>query len=336
MKEEVSRGPRIGWIDRAKGIAIVLVVLGHVLGGGTARGWFGDGHAARLVYQYIYLFHMPLFFLISGMLSIDSMRARPGLTAMSRVRGIAWPYFLWGFIAMAIVPFVAQFMSAAHVDSFAISLWKLLTGQTSWFLWTLFVMEILILPVARMPLPLLLACSLLALAISGQYTPFGVFTPVVINMPFFLLGCLVAKPIKAVQPSASPARSAGLAIFGIVLFATLALFMAVTAPSEVLYLFGGVVGSAAVMAFALAVRAEWLQRWLQSLGLASLAIFLVHPFFQGATRELLVDLGGLNPRHAFLCIVLASIAGPWLVWHIAERLGAGWLFRFPSSREVVR
>lgn len=45
---------RLEWIDIAKCLAIILVVLGHATG-------------ASIVGKYIYSFHMPLFFIISGM-----------------------------------------------------------------------------------------------------------------------------------------------------------------------------------------------------------------------------------------------------------------------------
>nr|WP_318660135.1 acyltransferase family protein [uncultured Treponema sp.] len=44
---------RIGWIDIAKGIAIISVILGHSVG----KGPFGI---------FIYSFHIPLFFVLSG------------------------------------------------------------------------------------------------------------------------------------------------------------------------------------------------------------------------------------------------------------------------------
>lgn len=46
---------RIGWIDIAKGITILLVIVGHTLIG-------------YKVNDYIYAFHMPLFFICSGLL----------------------------------------------------------------------------------------------------------------------------------------------------------------------------------------------------------------------------------------------------------------------------
>lgn len=47
----------INWINALKGIGIILVVLGHLL----AKDY-------PFVTPYIYMFHMPLFFFISGYL----------------------------------------------------------------------------------------------------------------------------------------------------------------------------------------------------------------------------------------------------------------------------
>lgn len=47
---------RLDWVDVARGIGIIAVVVGHV----WTRGPLRDA---------MYSFHMPLFFLLSGMLS---------------------------------------------------------------------------------------------------------------------------------------------------------------------------------------------------------------------------------------------------------------------------
>lgn len=52
----MEQNRRIEWIDSLKGFAIILVVLGHNTGGENAA------------YRFLYTFHMPLFFLISGFL----------------------------------------------------------------------------------------------------------------------------------------------------------------------------------------------------------------------------------------------------------------------------
>lgn len=330
---DTTSSERIAWIDAARGIGITLVVFAHVLGGGNARGWFGDGVAARAIYDYIYLFHMPLFFFISGVVGIDSMRSRPLATIGSRVRGIAWPYLLWGLIGVLMLPLISRFMLAAPSADISSGLWRLFTGETSWFLWTLFMLEMLILPAARAPLPLLLASSFLVYAISAKYGVFGYFTMVARNAPFFVLGCLCSRSVRELRFATGWHESVGLMTLGLLLFAGLALIMSATGSSESLYLLGGVVGSAATIAWTLAIRSKFAQRTLQSLGLASLSIFLLHPYFQGATRELTVTFGHMDLYFAFPLIGLAALGGPWLTWALSQKYGFTWLFRLPQYRK---
>ena len=51
----INNRNRIAWVDVAKGIGIILVMLGHMV----------DGHG--LIGQWIWSFHMPLFFFLSGL-----------------------------------------------------------------------------------------------------------------------------------------------------------------------------------------------------------------------------------------------------------------------------
>ena len=63
----VASGGRIDWVDYAKGICIVMVVMMHsVLGVEQAAGETGFMHAFVMFAQP---FRMPDFFLISGLFS---------------------------------------------------------------------------------------------------------------------------------------------------------------------------------------------------------------------------------------------------------------------------
>ncbi len=77
-------GQRIGFVDYAKAIGITLVVVGHA----NAYNSFCK--------EWIYAFHMPLFFLLSGML----LRPTADLKAFAIKKGrrIIVPYFVWGLI----------------------------------------------------------------------------------------------------------------------------------------------------------------------------------------------------------------------------------------------
>ncbi|QFI69324.1 acyltransferase family protein [Sinorhizobium alkalisoli] len=70
------------WLDVAKGVGIVLVVLAHVL---THSKW----HLAPEVFFTISLFYMPFFFVISGYLFTASDRQA---LLSKRVRGLMVPY----------------------------------------------------------------------------------------------------------------------------------------------------------------------------------------------------------------------------------------------------
>ena len=60
---------RIEWLDSLKGFAIFLVVVGHVVLGYIKADIFPQFYnELQYIYDIIYSFHMPLFFLISGYL----------------------------------------------------------------------------------------------------------------------------------------------------------------------------------------------------------------------------------------------------------------------------
>lgn len=61
--KEASKGSRMPFFDNLKGILIILVVLGHFLSGATSAGIL----PAWRLFDFIYLFHMPLFIFASGL-----------------------------------------------------------------------------------------------------------------------------------------------------------------------------------------------------------------------------------------------------------------------------
>ena len=81
---------RLDYVDVAKGIGIILVVLGHCLV--FAGCW------SSTLFRYIYAFHMPFWFTISGYLY---KRKDPSS-------------FIIGKVATLLVPFVAYFSLNNH------------------------------------------------------------------------------------------------------------------------------------------------------------------------------------------------------------------------------
>ena len=77
----MSGSKRIEWIDVAKGVGIVLVSFGHLRNGDGESVWLP---ALDAPIDAIYLFHMPLFFLLGGSRSVGGAGSRRSWCARPR------------------------------------------------------------------------------------------------------------------------------------------------------------------------------------------------------------------------------------------------------------
>lgn len=315
---------RLVWADAARGFAIILVVFGHVLGGAMSRQWIDPNSSFRYVYTYIYLFHMPLFFMISGFFFIQAIDRGPVYLFVSRTESIAWPYLLWDFvIRTAILPFVSAFVSHPPADvGWYDRLLDALMGQPSWFLWTLYVMQILLVPLMRTPITILFLCSLILFGIAGSWH-IGTFSAVIDHLPFFLFGALTQPYLVRLRMMNSLAALSA-ATFGFALLA-FALLLGWTSIRPI-WLLCGIVGSLASICLIQNCNNR-INRLLSVVGMASLAIYILHPYFQRAASEIELRIFGPSPYLQLAIPTICGVCGPLLVWLSAERFGFRWLFR---------
>lgn len=84
MRVEQSRIERLSWLDILKGIGIILVVIGHIYSNRTVSNW-------------LYSFHMPLFFLAAGWV----YKEKTVITDIKRrIQTIVVPYFSFGLLVL--------------------------------------------------------------------------------------------------------------------------------------------------------------------------------------------------------------------------------------------
>jgi fucose 4-O-acetylase-like acetyltransferase len=137
-----QEGSRLGYVDALRGFAIVLVVLGHALQYTLAAP---DEDA---LYRLIYSFHMPLFMFLSGFVHSGAKRSA---TAELRLKSRA---LLLPFVAWLPVTFIwMQFGPDAPTPS--IFLARVIASPDAgglWFLWVLFLINLLVLA-GRVVLP---------------------------------------------------------------------------------------------------------------------------------------------------------------------------------------
>lgn len=99
----MSVAQRDAGIDRAKGLLILLVVLGHMAGG--VRFTLGESGFAVLDQTYIgiNLFHMAAFFFLAGFCRARNTRGRTlGAFVAGKARRLLVPYVFWGVASAAV------------------------------------------------------------------------------------------------------------------------------------------------------------------------------------------------------------------------------------------
>jgi len=132
---------RFNEIDICKGIGIILVVLGHALKQTGSHSLF-----ATIPLAFIYSFHMPLFFMLSGFLSVKLLDLDGGPLSPDRRR------YLGGRAVRLLIPYTVMsliylplklFMNSYAIKAYELKdSWRILIGDSPntamWFLFILF------------------------------------------------------------------------------------------------------------------------------------------------------------------------------------------------------
>lgn len=299
--------------DRAKGLLIVLVVLGHAIEvvGGTK--------SLHLLYEGIFLFHMPAFLLLSGAL----LTRRPPRDELRIVLRRLGPAYLLG-LALALAVSLAPLATADF---------RLLPPP--WTLWFLLSLATLRLVASLTTAPQFAALAVLAAALAAL-----VALPDELSLhrsaalaPFFAVGLLLgAQRLERRLHALGPLGTIGLLGGGLALGALL--INGLGLPQGALYwrdpladgafgLVGSLVLSAALMTAALAASIGALgviaqigrAQPLEQLGAASLVIYLGHAPILALAKPLLregrpewLPLGG-----ALLLLTLVGVLLPLLL-----------------------
>jgi len=119
---------RIPWIDICKGIGIILVVIGHSSIPETLR-------------KYIFSFHMPLFFFISGFLFNRTKYHTLGSFVLNKIRTILLPYIYFS-IAIVIFYYLMNRITIAQGLKSILLGYGGYEGIALWFLISLFITEL--------------------------------------------------------------------------------------------------------------------------------------------------------------------------------------------------
>ncbi|MCJ2090438.1 acyltransferase family protein [Methylobacterium sp. E-005] len=316
---------RLAWVDIAKGICILLVVMMHsVTGTGDAMG--GEGFLHPVV-AFAKPFRIPDFFLLSGLFMGRVIDRDWRLFSDRRVVHFAYFYLLWLVIQSAarygkIVGDGGPAAFAAHLAHALIEPYSSL-----WFIYLLAVFSVVTKALRRVPGVVLLAAAAL-LQIADIRSDSTLIEEFCARYVFFVAGYLFAARIFPLADMAR--RHVGPALGGLALWAVLEGWLALTPAGNTAHptlaslpLVSLALGAAG--ALAIVVAAALIGRTggpaadaIRACGRRSIVIYLAFSLPMAATREILIRTGiiadiGAVSLIVMVVAVLVPLALEWLV-----------------------
>jgi uncharacterized membrane protein YcfT len=320
---------RIDWVDYAKGICIIMVVMMHsVLGVELAAGQTGFMHA---LVAFAKPFRMPDFFLISG-LFLPLVIDRDWRTYLDRkVVHFAYFYVLWVTIQFGFkAPAFAADAGWGHTGYLYLESFIEPFG-TLWFIYLLPVFFVVIKLTRGLPPPLIWGAAAL-LEAAHIVTGWTVIDEFCARFVYIYSGYLFAELVFALSDRAR-ARSwralAGLALWAIVNGGLVALGYS---EWPLVSLALGLAGACAIItAGTLLARMHWMN-FLRFCGAHSIVIYLAFFLPMAATRTLLLKTG-LIPDIGTISLIVTGVGvvGALVIWKAALALRANFLFERPAA-----
>ncbi|MBC7583576.1 acyltransferase family protein [Tardiphaga sp. vice154] len=324
----LSGSERIDWVDYAKGICIVMVVMMHsVLRVELAAGQTGYMHG---LVEFAKPFRMPDFFLISG-LFLARVIDRDWRTYLDRkVVHFVYFYALWVTIQFA---FKAPGLAAEHGGWGGVAALYLQSYiepfGTLWFIYMLPVFFMLTKALRRVP-PWLVWGVAALLETAHIVTGWTMIDEFCSRFVYFYSGYLFATQVFALSDRARAKPVQALA--GLVAWALVngALVHAGISGWPVVSLALGFAGAVAIIvAGTLLAKMQWLQL-LRFCGEHSIVIYLAFFLPMATARVLLLKFASLDIGTIALLVTLSGIIGALIIWRLALLVGATFLFERPE------
>ena len=320
---------RIDWVDYAKGICIVMVVMMHsVLGVELAAGQTGFIHP---LVAFAKPFRMPDFFLISG-LFLSVVIDRDWRTYLDRkVVHFAYFYVLWvtiqfgfkapGFAAETGWPHVGFMYLESFIEPFG----------TLWFIYLLPVFFVVAKVTRRMP-PLMIWGVAALLEMAHIATGWTVIDEFGARFVYFYSGYLFAHHVFALSDRARAWPA--LALAGLAAWALINGGLVVSGFSEwpLISLVLGLAGACAIVTMGTMLARAHRLNFLRTCGEHSIVIYLAFFLPMAATRTLLLRAGPIHDIGTIsLVVTIVGVVGALLLWRVAPAVGANFLFERPAT-----
>jgi fucose 4-O-acetylase-like acetyltransferase len=325
-------------LDIAKGIAILLVVLGHSLNGLLVSGFFPATLAWPVLALFMLsLFNVPLFFAVSGHLAAGKHRTA-GATLARLLQKLVYPYLLWSVVAGLVLAWLGRF-SATYPSLPALYQILWIPFSPYGFLYSLIFCHLGFLLIRRRSTPFKLVLAALVFLAPQFFVARLTAAHLLIvaetahGFLYFVLGAVSVAQVKQFGRWMAISATMLFILFAIVFYQS-QLSGAIAGPAA---LPAGIAGIVTILAWsqmlsrmleesggtAVARLGAWFGTGLAFCGRYSMGIFVLHIFFTGGVRIALRQLDFVPSLPAglatFVEIAAAGTAGVLLP------LGINWL-----------
>ncbi|QQV78070.1 acyltransferase [Sphingomonas aliaeris] len=313
---------RFAWLDTARGIGIILVVYAHQMRAQATRGLVPVSWDGPFQDALIYAFHMPLFFFISGIVSVKAIRGRSFQTNLrDKLLTIAYPYFLWSIASWCLSASAGKYVNNPLGLESLISIVYQPILQF-WFLYVLFFCHIVAAAFGRVfAVNVILALVMIIAPLPFDYPMIKQFA---MAFPFFVVGMLASKMLLssagsgAVGPSR---RSATLHYAGATAALIALVWLTYFPPTDFAFIIQvrAWLGIAGVVMLSRMIGSR--MPWLTALGEVSMAIFVLHTIIAALLRTILARAGVEDPLILLITCVVGGLLIPVIIAKIAGRYG---------------
>ncbi|MFM7426695.1 MAG: acyltransferase family protein [Elainella sp.] len=303
-----------------RGMAILFVVIGHVIGESTSgiRQLYPDSAGLAQIYDFIYTFHMPIFFIASGLsfaLFSYGRSSSLGGFLVSRFKRLLVPLLCWApaYFILRCVTGQAEFTVSALLKAIFIP------DFIFWFFHALFLISVISYVILRYgSTAIYFIASILLLLISFLLD--GMISAIFYFNFFHAVGFLLGWELQQADhlPFSSLKQPALMAVIGVTGVTMLAVFWGLEEKFySVAKLLNGLIGFGLLYWVALfgnlnrlSVQHSKIMNWFGHLGRISMSIYLLHVLFGSVARMVLVKLGVMAPILQLTLGVVIALLGP--------------------------
>ncbi len=331
MGEDKAEKSRVDWVDAAKGFGIILVVVGHAIRGLLHARILTETSSAQCIDTWIYAFHMPLFFFLTGLFIAKSAEKNTlAHFVFDKLATLAYPYFVWSIVTILL----KTALGSAPTTPRSLHDLPLIFYQPIeqyWFLYTLFVLCVgfKLLYVSQATFWIFLA---VAIAIHPGVTPLLLESSVMVEVSRFAIYFAVGAGFGSVYlRHVGKLDSGSLALMGIAGITSAA--GRILLPQDGLYPIFAMLGICGGCALAVLISRGRFAPIFEYLGRHSLEIYVVHTMASAGTRILLVSLHVSSPFIHLAAGIVAGLLAPIAL--VTALNGIGFRYAFSLKRQPM-